>query len=194
MEQEKDVCQEPAVPADAPVRRSWMPENPAFIEHLVRRRMDKEVILRKALAILIPLLVFYLTLYIPQIEKAWFIPLLLCGFAAGVLWNYQNMEYEYTLTDEELDVVTIFGRRKRKEYLTINCREVHQLSPMKKKYQHVWGNKQNKVYFAASHINSKDRWFALFNDKQGKRSILIFEPSEEMLTQMRRYAGSNFKE
>ncbi len=190
MDQEKAPLQEE--------RKTEMPsyfqEKPVFIENLVRRKTDKEVVLRKLLVILVAMLVFYASLYIPQIDRYWIVPLLVCAFGAGVLWNYQNMEYEFSLTGPELDVVIIYGRRKRKEYLSLNCREVQQLSPMRKAYKQIWSSKKNKIYFAASHINSKDRWFALFNDKQGRKSILIFEPTEEMLEVLRRYTGRNFME
>lgn len=194
MEEKNQSVQPASLSADHSELPSYLWDKPVFVENLVRRKTDKQIFLQKILMVLLAMLVFYLLLYVPVLDQYWIVSLLVCGLAASILWNYQNMEYEFSLTGPELDVVVIYGRRKRKDLVSLHCSEIQQLSPMRKAYRDTWGAKNNQIYFAASHLNSKTRWFALFTNKQGKRSILIFEPTEEMLTQMRRYVGSNYME
>lgn len=181
-------------PVTPEFKPSYFRDDSLFCEQLVTRRLDKEIIIRKILCLLLTSLAFVLSLYIPGIDKYWYIPLLGFAFLGATLWTYQNMEYEYQLTNCDLDITAIYARRKRKELLSVDCRDFHQLSPMKSKYKSIWSSKQNVIYFAASHINSKERWFAIFNNKDGRRSILIFEPNEEMMEIFRRFIPDKIKE
>lgn len=167
----------------------------AFVENLVRRKTDYEIILRKLVVVFLALLGAFLCMYVPLLAQYWYVPLLVFAILGGIAWNYQNMEYEFSLTGGDLDVVVIHAKQKRKKLLSLNCRDIQQLSPMRKAYKEIWGSRNNKIYYAASHPNSKLRWFALFYDTQGKKSILIFEPTEEMLAVMKRYVSpQNYKE
>ncbi len=162
-----------------------------FIEHMVRRKSDSRLVAVKLLiavaAFTAILALFALLMLVPSLLT--FIPLLIAGviWGAWILIRRRNLEFEYILTNGELDVDKIIARRTRKRVLSVDCRGFDILAPMTKEYLREYDSASiAKRVDASSSPESDRRWFAVFNGKDSARTLLIFEPSEKMLEVFRR--------
>ena len=105
------------------------------------------------------------------------------GFCFGWYKLYQNthLEFECIFTNGELDIDRIVYQKRRKRVLSIDVRAFDLLAPMKKEFAEEF----NKIRADATLLDysgsakSEDRYFASFM-KDGKRTLMIFEPSERI--------------
>jgi hypothetical protein len=114
-------------------------------------------------------------------------PLFPIVFALVVFFGYkfyvrQSWEFEYAVTNGELDVDRIMGQAARKRVLTVDCRNFEVFLPMVPENAKEYESKTIvKTLDVASAANAEGRWFAVFHGKDGQRTMLIFEPDERML-------------
>ncbi|MDR0248891.1 MAG: DUF6106 family protein [Oscillospiraceae bacterium] len=161
-----------------------------FIEQIVRKLPDGRTALQRSAIILGIFLVPFAFLYMGNFPENSLLFLLsqltlpvlvLCVWLGIVLWRRTGLEYEYIFTNGSLDVDVIYGRRSRKRILTVDCSGFEILAPMSEKYANQYNSPSfARVVDAASHRKSGARWFAIFNGKDGKRTLLIFEPAERL--------------
>ncbi len=111
-------------------------------------------------------------------------------FAAGFVYlGYRliaarNVEFEYIVTNGEIDIDKIISRRKRKRIFSASCKEFEILSPVKSNsFSQSVQSIKNRID-ASSSSDSPGAYFATLSYK-GEKTVLIFEPDERML--------SNFK-
>lgn len=95
-------------------------------------------------------------------------------------------EYEYTFTNGSLDFAMVFNNKKRKSLGSLNVAKVD-----------AFGKVQSGSF--RRHTSGKDvkhlRWFLnrdselyyLAFSKEGKKSVIVFEPSEEMVGYVKHY-------
>lgn len=95
-------------------------------------------------------------------------------------------EYEYTFTNGSLDFAMVFNNKKRKSLGSLNVAKVD-----------AFGKVQSGSF--RRHTAGKDvkhlRWFLnrdselyyLAFSKEGKKSVIVFEPSEEMVGYVKHY-------
>jgi len=95
-------------------------------------------------------------------------------------------EYEYTFTNGALDFAMVFNNKKRKSLGSLNVAKVD-----------AFGKVQSGSF--RRHTSAKEvkhlRWFLnrdselyyLAFSKEGKKSVIIFEPSEEMVGYIKHY-------
>lgn len=91
-----------------------------------------------------------------------------------------NLEYEYAITNSELDIDTIIARRKRKRIFSGSIKDfelfakvnseyyTEQIKSIKKSIQCVSTMESDNVYFAVVHYKSE-------------KTVLYIEPNEKML-------------
>ena len=114
--------------------------------------------------------------------------LLFIGMAV-YLWLIHDKfrtEYEYTFTNGSLDFAMVFNNKKRKSLGSLNVAKVD-----------AFGKVQSGSF--RRHSSGKDvkhlRWFLnreaelyyVAFSKEGKKSIIIFEPSEQMVSYIKHY-------
>lgn len=98
----------------------------------------------------------------------------------------RNIEFEYIVTNSDVDVDKIISKRKRKRIFSANCKEFDIVAKYKSTYYTPEvKNIQNKID-ATSTIESPDVYFATLNYK-GERTVLFFEPNEKMLDMFKSY-------
>lgn len=92
----------------------------------------------------------------------------------------RNAEFEYIVTNGDLDIDKITARRKRKRIFSASCKEFEILSRVKSNsFSQSVQSIKNRID-ATSSIDSPDAFFATLNYK-GEKTLLIFEPDERML-------------
>lgn len=163
-----------------------MDHQDVYVEHIVKHLPDAVSALKKtgivAAAIVIPA-VFMVVQAVSFLAPVAFV---LCVWGGFKLFRMQSLEYEYIVTNGELDVDKIMGRAKRKRVVTVDARSFELFAPMTKEHEREYASQTiNKTYDVASSKNSPDRWFALFNGKDGVRAILILDYDERVMNAMK---------
>ena len=104
-----------------------------FIEHLVKKRPTgadtaKKIGLVLAVVVILAACILFMP---PQFLTLSF--LILCGACYGAYWliSGMNIEYEYILTNGEIDVDKIIAQRKRKRLITVNVKTFEAFRPYK---------------------------------------------------------------
>jgi hypothetical protein len=108
------------------------------------------------------------------------------GYLAYRLLTSRNVEYEYIVTNGDLDIDKIVSRRKRKRIFSANCKEFDIVAPVKSDSYNRSAQEFKKRIDASSSTDSADAWFVTLNYK-GEKTIVIFEPDERMLKNFKIY-------
>lgn len=93
-----------------------------------------------------------------------------------------SIEYEYIVTNDELDVDRIIARKERKRFLSVSARKFEIMAPAKgEEFYKALKDKSIIVKFDASlGEGSENRYYAVFINKKGQKMMLIFNPTEAM--------------
>ncbi|MCL2055731.1 MAG: hypothetical protein FWH02_00755 [Oscillospiraceae bacterium] len=100
-------------------------------------------------------------------------------YGAYLLITGFNIEYEYTLTNGEMDVDKILAQKRRKRLISIKLREVEDFGQYKAAEQ-ASRNYQQKI-FACDDPTGGDLWFASVHHKDKGATLLVFNANEKML-------------
>jgi len=158
----------------------------AYVEKLIRKNKNKKDILFISGAVAAGLAAIFLVSSIPTLRGVWFF--LAAGIGYGVYYAVisRNLEYEYILTNEELDIDVIIAERRRKRIFSSDCRDFEFLTRLKNgRFEKEIGEARKRIE-AVSSMNSGDIYAAVLNYK-GTRTAVFFEPDERMMAIFRRY-------
>lgn len=164
-----------------------------FLEYIVPRKKGP-----KEIAIIIGILLAALILaaigtflMLTPLSGISFIVVAAAFYGAYYFITAQNIEYEYIVTNGELDVDKIIHRRKRKRIITVHSRTFDVVAPVGSA-EHRGEENANftQVIDASSGFDDGSAYFAVFS-KDGQRFKLIFEPTEKMLEAFRTFVPRN---
>ena len=112
------------------------------------------------------------------------------GGGAFLLFRYKDnfrIEYEYSFTNGEMDFAMVLGNARRKQLLSLRIREMEAGGwadgPTFEKYDSMKDVKRLDYF-----LNSKSRLYYLYFVRDGKRTLLLMEPSQEMVNMMAQYS------
>lgn len=151
-----------------------------FIEKIVQKKKDlKDIALSVLIWIAAVIISFIAIMFLSSFG------VLIAGgamYGAWYLTTSFSLEFEYILTNGEIDVDKIIARRKRKRIITVNSRQFEIFAPYIQKYQNEYNSQtiKEKIY-ALSSIDSPDAYFAIFDHKETGKTLLVFEPDERMI-------------
>lgn len=161
-----------------------------FVEQLIKRKPTVSVTMLKALVWIAVCLIMLPLFASPMAAVLVPIALVFSVLAALFLIKRLHLEFEYALTNNELDVAVIIGQKKRKEMLSICAADIEFMAPICKTYQNEMQNRLIKTtYNAASSDTSDKRWFIIFR-YHGELSRLLFEPNQKLIDGLERYNPS----
>lgn len=103
-------------------------------------------------------------------------------WCAWKLSRKYSVEYEYILTNDELDVDRIIAKKERKRFLTVSVRKFEIMESCdSENFRKALKNPDIKIKFDASlGEGSENRYYAVFINKKNERMLLVFNPTEEM--------------
>ena len=159
-----------------------------FVEYLVKRKNTGKTIALKILIIFgtILLCLVLLTLcFIKSIHTFSFVFFcLIAGVIYGAWWLMRSfkVEYEYIVTNGEMDVDKIMGQQKRKRLISINFRNIEIMAPMGGEHKGEFENQSiPKTIDASALKEEKGAYFIVMrHDRQGMVRI-IFTPNEKII-------------
>ncbi len=161
----------------------------SFYEHIVKKKCSYQDFFMIMIIILgAGLLTMATILLFPWLGVFWLLLPCLVIYIAYVLISKRFLEFEYMLTNDELDIDSITSKKRRRRLLTVKCNAFDVLAAMNDPaYNEMIKDKEIKrVIMAASTPWSPNAYFAIFT-KDGIRTLLVFEPTAKMLSTMRTY-------
>lgn len=109
-----------------------------------------------------------------------------CLYGAWYLFSSFNTEFEYALTNGEIDIDKIIAKRKRARLITVKAKEIEIMAPVSDKYAKEINNPSfKKKIDAASSENSKDAYFITLNSEKYGLTRVIFEPNQQIIDGMK---------
>ncbi|MDD3866498.1 MAG: DUF6106 family protein [Eubacteriales bacterium] len=164
--------------------------NDTFIEKIVRRRKTSLDYLKIGGLILLALILFYLTLLFAQ-YIGFLVPLVLVGLVYGLWFMISNMskEYEYIVTNGDIDIDSIIARRRRKRVFSVRARDIEMMAPLDSDEYRQTMRSSPQLFDFTELKDKKENWFML-TEYKGRRTVVLFEPDERMLVSMKRFNPS----
>lgn len=158
-----------------------------FIEKLVvRKKTAQDYFMFGCLIAGAILLMLFVVPFIPILRN---IPIITAGaiiYGVYYLIRSRNLEYEYAVTNGDLDVDVIIAQRKRKRIFSGNCRDFEIVAPVRDdKLSEYMANTRRKIK-AVSSMDSPDAYF-LVSNYNNERVIVFFEPDDRMLENFKTY-------
>ena len=162
-------------------------------EYAVKKKLEGAVLLRRILFLSIYVLYVILILTIAILTRLAapaiaFIPLTL-WILVYLTFPYCSLEYEYSMIDGNITFSTIYGQRNRKENFSMRISGFIKVAPYNDNYKKtVEDFAPEKVYSALSSEKAlHDVYFALFEDKNGKKCVFFFEATNRAIRILKYY-------
>ncbi|GHV05449.1 hypothetical protein FACS1894217_02330 [Clostridia bacterium] len=166
-----------------------------FIEVLVTRKRGAAQYLQAVLYVLILLTVIVALMAFAGELLGTLLPFLVAGGGFLIWWLIRNqvVEFEYILTNGEIDIDRILGRSKRKRITTVDVRNFEVFAPYNAENFEPYRNVTFAKKFDAAGSNP-DRMFAVTPMKNGGgKLLLIFQPNDRIIEAMKIYNHRLFK-
>lgn len=102
------------------------------------------------------------------------------GIVYGAWWlaTTQNVEFEYCVTNGDIDVDKIVARRKRVRLVSVSGRKIRALAPYDS--QKPLGKFQRTVLVAPS-LNEEGLWYFTYHSKKNGDTLVVFMPDDRVL-------------
>ncbi len=149
-----------------------------FSEQLVERASDKKSMFLKGLVIAGLILVLVLLGYLTVLFQ-YSITLFCLVAGAGAIWlavyimQGLNTEYEYIVTNDDLDIDKISGKRKRKRLISVDLKSVDDFGPYLNETE-----LNPDVTVLAEDGTGIDLWYVFIETESTGKIAIIFNPDE----------------
>lgn len=170
-----------------------------FLEQIVARKSTGVDVIKKILIIFAAIfLVFLFAFILPGLRLnegilgtiGQIFSMLGLLLAAGVIYGTyflisgMSIEYEYILTNGEIDVDKIIARRKRKRLITVDTRTFTEFG-LYKSAPKVDSNVT--VIMACSSTEDPNTYYAVCDHAKFGKCMLVFNPNEKILSHAKQY-------
>lgn len=157
-----------------------------FIEKIVMKKKDAKDYMMLGLIALAAMVVILAIPLIPVVKNFWLVLAAGAVYGAYVLIRSRNIEFEYAVTNGDLDIDKIIAQRKRKRIFSANCKEFDIVAKVgSDKYTHDIRNVKNRLE-AVSSMDSPNIYFVSLRYK-GEPWVVFFEPDQRMLSAFRTF-------
>lgn len=137
-----------------------------------------DMVYTAALFVIALLASFLAIMFIPQFSMIIVIGLF---YLAYFLSSKRNIEYEYAVTNGDLDIDMIINQKKRKRVFSHNSKEFEVMARVKSEHYNTREIKECKnVKDYTSHTEHANVWF-IFMRLDGNPTVILIEPNEKMV-------------
>ncbi|MCL2574638.1 MAG: DUF6106 family protein [Defluviitaleaceae bacterium] len=154
-----------------------------FKEQLVKRRPSMKTTMAKvgivAAAIFLILVFFMFAQFI-----AMFLPILWVAtiFGAYIMFRRFDIEYEYILTNNELDIDIIYGKSRRKRIFSSSVRDFDAFRQVgSTEMQHSFSGGATKADYTGG-ISPDIKQYEFITTYKSKKMHILFEPNQDLLS------------
>lgn len=157
-----------------------------FIEKIVARKKNAADVVVSILAVMGVFVLTFIALNIPVLNSLGLIIFVgLCYMAYRVI-SGRNIEYEYIVTNGDLDIDRIVSKRSRKRIFSANCKDFDIIAKVKSNHFTPQIQQIKNRIEAVSSLYEDDVYFITLNYK-GDRMLVFFQPNEKMLNNFRTF-------
>lgn len=110
-------------------------------------------------------------------------PFIVVGLVWGAIYlvSFSKKEYEYSLTNNELDIDVIYNKERRKRLISINLKEIDVMASIKEDRHRDALERAQKTIDVSDGVHTKDT-YAIVYAKDSVLTRVLLSPNEEMLT------------
>lgn len=159
-----------------------------FMEKIVAKKRDAKDMMITSAIILGTLIAMVVVLNVPILTQLGISMFLVVGliYLAYRLITSRNVEFEYVVTNGDLDIDKIVARRKRKRIFSASCKEFDIVAKVSSNsFSQSVQSIKNRID-ASSSPSSPDAYFVTLTYK-GEKTLVIFEPTEKMLNNFKTF-------
>lgn len=157
-----------------------------YAEYIVKRKSDIKTTAIKMLIIFASAVLMYVAIGLTQ---AYGLIIIMPASVALIAWaGYRaylmfNVEYEYIVTNGELDIDRIIARRGRKRMINVKTTAYELIAPYDDAHRAAYENGNFvKTVDARSSVNAEEGvWFIIADIRDTGRVRILFEPTPKML-------------
>lgn len=148
-----------------------------FVEQIIYRKKTKtQVALAALIMALTSILVVMLFLFLRSLAFVLMLPL---GWLMWWLLSGMNIEYEYCITNGDIDVDRIVARRKRERVVSVALKKVESAGRYEpEKWQ---GRQVDRLVFAAPSEKEEDLYYFSYRSKKRGYTLVVFQPNERVM-------------
>lgn len=152
-----------------------------FIEHIVKKRPTGLDTAKKISIIILAILVMAACFVFGLRFIGPIAIMLAIGVCYGGYWliSGMNIEYEYILTNGEIDVDKIIAQRKRKRLVTVHAKTFEAFGPYHMA-EHLNRNYDSRI-LACEAENSEGVYYATFRHNVLGHCLLVFNPDDRII-------------
>ncbi len=157
-----------------------------FIEILVKKQKQPKDILKTVGVVLLAIILIlansvFVAPFAPSVAPIIMVAIII---GAGYLITSSKIEYEYVLTNGEIDIDKIVAQRKRTRVVTFDCKGIVEFG----KYSNAINPKNFKTFIDASENHKNDNtYYVIIDHTKFGRTLVLFTPGEVLLEKMRPY-------
>lgn len=167
--------------------------NDVFKEQLVKKQPTAKDTLIKVAAVALGIVLLFVSLCFEILAAL--LPLILVAICVALwyLFNRLSLEHEYIVTNSELDIDVIYGKRRRKR---VYSGELKQVEIMCHVSDHGYDAdfKGAEVTRDCSSGKESDNTYMFIAPYKGKKMKIIFTPNNDIIKAMYPYLGRRFKQ
>lgn len=162
-----------------------------FCEYLVQRKSSRDKLIKAGLVfacILFCLISFYFLFFV-KFQWMWLTPIVWGAAIYGTRIAYQqfSVEFEYSFTNGVLDIDKICGRARRKNVVSIACRNIERMAPARGNFS------TERTVINANYDEKLGRKYYVNFSQSGVAYTLLFQPPEKILDNMKKYNPRNIE-
>lgn len=147
-----------------------------FVEQIVRKKKDaKEWLIIIGVLLAAVLLAAVLWVYLGSLGA---LLIVAAGYGAWWLITSQNKEYEYCVTEGDIDIDLITAKRKRKRVVAVSGGKIEKLLPYT---ADVSLHGYQRVLVAAPSAKEAGLWYFTYHSKKNGHTLIVFQPTERVL-------------
>ncbi len=146
-----------------------------FVEQIVQKKKQPlDFLIMAATATGALLLSFIIIKYV-----LWLMPtIVLVLWGAWWVITGRSREFEYSITNGEMDVDCIVARRRRKRLASVTCGKVDEYGPLNP--EKLVGRKFDRTLMAAPEMNMEGNFYFTYRSKKYGNTLVVFHPDERV--------------
>ncbi len=155
-----------------------------FNEWIVKRKKTAQDYMSVAITVMVAIMILYgIVIQFVAGKLIYFIPveIALVIYVVYKIITSMNVEFEYSVTNGDLDIDRIVSKKRRKKLVRIKLRDVEYFAPFEAEHIKVAEDISiKKIIDASSSIDAPRLYFVIYYNNSEK-TCLLFEPTDEMI-------------
>ena len=160
----------------------------SYMEYMVTKRVDFKGYALRFFIVALALALILVVFFVPALNM--FSPFFIIGIGYGTWYLITSLylEYEYIVTNDDLDIDKIIAKKKRKRVLSINTKVIERIAPLSEAYQNEINQASVKhTINAAAMVNQETTYFILYEDQEKGKTLVYLDAPDEMIGMLRKY-------